>query len=95
MNMNARDIAHAIVTGNHSNDDLDLMVQAIKLVRANLARKNKAFLSVGDHVQWRSSRHNRVVDGKIEKIATKFVTVNAGVFGRWRVAANMLSEVSK
>jgi hypothetical protein len=91
--MNAKDIASAIVSSNLSNDDLNLIVDAVKLMRANIGRKNKYVMDVGDMVKWKSTRTGTMVTGKIEKIATKYITVNAGPAGRWRVAANMLSEV--
>jgi hypothetical protein len=56
--------------------------------------KNKRSLRLGDQVSFTSSKTGRVMQGTVEKIAIKFVTVKTNM-GLWRVPANMLAVVEK
>jgi hypothetical protein len=56
--------------------------------------KNKRSLRYGDEVSFTSSKTGRVMQGTVEKIAIKFVTVKT-MTGLWKVPANMLTIVEK
>jgi uncharacterized protein YwbE len=70
------------------------MIDAVKWNRANLAKQIKRSMTVGDNVEFTSSKTGRLTRGFVTKIAIKYVTVNTGM-GLWRVPANMLSVVDK
>lgn len=91
--MNVQDINRAIISGQFSNDDLNSVIDAVKFARAQLARQNKASLTLGDTVQFTSTRTGRTMQGTVQKIAIKFVTVATPGQGLWRVPASMLTAV--
>ena len=74
--------------------ELRSMIDAVKWNRANLAKQIKRSMTVGDNVEFTSSKTGRLTRGFVTKIAIKYVTVNTGM-GLWRVPANMLSVVDK
>ena len=77
-----------------TNTELASMIDAVKWNRANLAKQIKRSISVGDNVEFTSSKTGRLTRGFVTKIAIKYVTVNTGM-GLWRVPASMLSVVDK
>ena len=87
-----QEINSSIMFGNLSNDQLDSVIAAIKFRRAQLTRENKRMLNLGSRVKFYSTKRGQTFQGTVEKIATKFVTVNTGAM-RWRVPANMLELV--
>ena len=90
--MNATQITTALVQGTFTNDELNSIVDAIKYARAKLGKQAKRSLTVGDNVQWVSSRNGLTVKGTVRKIAIKNVQV-ATAQGIWNVPANMLEVV--
>lgn len=82
----------SIVSGKFTNDELDSIINAVKFARAKLAHQTKANLTLGDNVEFVSSKTGRAMRGFVKKIATKYITVDTGL-GMWRVPANMLSIV--
>lgn len=78
--------------GSFSDTELSSIVDAVKFARANLQRQVKRQLIVGTEVKWRSQKHPLGEQGKVVKIAQKYVTVNTGRT-LWRVPANMLEVV--
>jgi hypothetical protein len=82
----------SIVSGKFTNDELDSIINAVKFARAKLARQTKANLTLGDNVEFVSSKTGRAMRGFVKKIAVKYITVDTGL-GMWRVPANMLSIV--
>jgi ribosomal protein L35AE/L33A len=88
-----QDINSAIIAGRFSNQDLNSVIDAVKFARAQLTRQNKASLMLGDTVQFTSNRTGRTMQGTVQKIAIKFVTVNTPGQGLWRVPASMLTAV--
>lgn len=90
--MNATQIANALVQGTFTNDELNSIVDAIKYARAKLGKQAKRSLTVGDNVQWVSSRNGLTVKGTVRKIAIKNVQV-ATAQGIWNVPASMLEVV--
>lgn len=84
----------AIMLQTWTNTELASMIDAVKWNRANLAKQIKRSISVGDNVEFTSSKTGRLTRGFVTKIAIKYVTVNTGM-GLWRVPASMLSVVDK
>lgn len=95
--MTIGEINKAIKFGTLSVEDLDLIVEAIKYRRNEIARATKRQLIIGGEVQFDSSRQNRKVTGTVVKINRKFVIVReasqtGGLFStNWRVPASMLT----
>jgi hypothetical protein len=91
--MTPAEINTAIVTGAFTNDQLTSIIDAVKFARGNLARVTKVSLRVGDTVSFTSSKTGITMQGKVTKIAIKYVTVSTAQ-GLWRVPAQMLSKVT-
>jgi small-conductance mechanosensitive channel len=90
--MKLQEIRHAIKFGSFTNDELNTLSEAIRFARTELVHEVKRGLSIGDNVNFTSSRTGKNITGVVEKIAVKYVTVRT-VEGGWRVPANMLSAV--
>jgi len=90
--MNIMQINTAILQGGYTNDQLTSIIDAVKFARARLTDMTKRSLSIGDTVEFTSSKTGRTVQGKVRKIAIKYVTVDTGQT-LWRVPANMLTPV--
>jgi len=90
--MDIKQINQAIMFSDLSNDELTSVIDAVKWKRATIAKLTKASLSIGDNVNFTSSKLGRNVTGVVTKIAIKFVTVKT-VQGAWRVPANMLTKI--
>jgi hypothetical protein len=90
--MNIQQINQAIMFGNLTNTELTSVIDAVKWKRATLAKLTKASLTVGDNVNFTSSKTGLNVTGVVTKIAIKYVTVKT-INGLWRVPANMLTKV--
>jgi len=92
--MNITQINTAILQSGFTNDELTSIIDAVKFARARLTERNKRSLRYGDEVSFTSSKTGRVMQGTVEKIAIKFVTVKTNM-GLWKVPANMLTIVEK
>jgi hypothetical protein len=92
--MNVDRINSAIIQGNLTNDELTTVIEAVKYARAQLGRKTKNSLQVGDNVNFTSSKTGRNTTGVVTKIAIKYVTVKS-ITGLWRVPASMLTKVEE
>jgi hypothetical protein len=90
--MDIQTINNAIIHRQWSNEDLTSMLLSIQFARKQLTQRNKAQLTVGDSVNFTSTRTGQNITGVIVKIAIKYVTVRT-VQGLWKVPANMLSKV--
>ena len=88
------EINSAIMLQTWTDVELRSMVDAIQWNRANLAKQIKRSISVGDNVEFTSSKTGRLMRGFVTKIAIKYVTINTGL-GLWKVPANMLTVVDK
>ena len=91
--MDIRQINQAIMFGNFTNTELSSIIDAVKWARASLAKSVKNQLSIGDRVQFTSTKNGTIYTGIVNKIAIKYVTVNT-TMGLWRVPASMLSPVT-
>jgi hypothetical protein len=88
--MNISEINQAIMFGTWTDEQLNSMVMAIRYNRAQLVKKTKWTLSVGDTVKFVA--RGREVRGKVVKIMQKNIKVQEGLTV-WRVPANMLEVV--
>jgi len=75
-----------------TNSQIEQVVEAIKLKRTHLAKQAARSLMVGDIVGF-TGRQGAQVSGKVKKIAMKYVTVDCGGQGQWRVPANQLTKL--
>jgi hypothetical protein len=90
--MDIRQVNQAIMFGQWSNTELSSMIDAIKWARASLNKSVKNQLKIGAPVQFTSSKTGRTMQGTVNKIAIKYVTV-ATQTGLWKVPASMLEAV--
>ena len=81
-----------ILAGNFTNEELSSIIDAVKFARSRLQRSTIRALSMGDNVQFTSSKTGQTMTGFVTKIAVKYVTVKT-LGGLWRVPANMLTVV--
>jgi uncharacterized protein YwbE len=70
------------------------MIDAVKWNRTNLAKQIKRSITIGDNVEFTSSKTGRLTRGFVKKVAIKYVTVDTGPTV-WRVPANMLRVVDR
>jgi ASC-1-like (ASCH) protein len=87
-----QEISNAIAFGNLTNDDLNTVIEAVKYARQRLTQQTKRQLGMGDSVQFTSGKTGRTMQGTVQKIAIKYITVRTQE-GLWRVPANMLTPV--
>jgi hypothetical protein len=87
-----QEINSAIMNGNFNNDQLLSVIDAVKFARSRLTNQIKYSLTLGDNVNFTSTKTGRNMTGVVTKIAIKYVTVKT-INGMWRVPANMLSLV--
>ena len=92
--MNIMQINTAILQGSFTNDQLTSIIDSVKFARARLTDQTKRSLSIGDNVNFTSSKTGMNVTGVVMKIAIKYVTVKT-IQGAWRVPANMLSKINE
>ena len=92
--MDIKQINSAIMFGTWTNTELSSMIDAVKWARANLQKQVKRSLSIGDNVNFTSTKSGMNVTGVVTKIAIKYVTVKTAQ-GLWRVPANMLTLVDE
>ena len=92
--MSIQTVNAEILQGNFTNEQLTSIIDAVKFARARLSKQVKRSLHLGDEVSFTSSKTGLAMQGTVQKIAIKYVTVatNAGL---WRVPANMLTVVDK
>lgn len=90
--MNIKDINSAIMFGNFTNDELTSVIDAVKFARTQLTQQNKRSLRVGSNVRFVSTKTGMTLQGTVNKIAIKYITVSTPQ-GLWRVPANMLEAV--
>lgn len=81
--------AVAFILTEADNDQLICLTEAIKMRRAQLARRNVFTLRPGDTVSFIG--RGRKITGVISKVMQKNVQVKEG-FTMWRVPASMLSK---
>ena len=87
---NVAQINTLIMAGGLSNDELNSVVDAVKYMRAQIAKRNVWTLVKGMKVKWTSSKTGTTMAGTINKVNRKFIVVGVGTTN-WRVPASMLS----
>ena len=87
-----QEVNSAIMLGTWTNTELQSMIDAVRWNRAQLQKQVKRSLSLGDNVNFTSTKTGQNVTGVVTKIAIKYVTVRT-VNGLWRVPANMLTLI--
>jgi uncharacterized protein YwbE len=92
--LSIKEVNQAIMLQTWTNTELSSMIDAVKWNREHLARQIKRSISIGDNVEFTSSKTGRLTRGFVTKVAIKYVTVNTGL-GLWKVPANMLTVVDK
>jgi putative ribosome biogenesis GTPase RsgA len=92
--MDIKQINSAIMLGTWTDIELRSMIDAVQWNRSQLAKQIKRSIMVGDQVEFTNSKTGRVIQGRVRKVAIKFVTVDTGATV-WRVPANMLRVVDK
>lgn len=90
--MDIKQINSAIMFGTWTDIELRSMIDAVKWNRTQLQKEVKRSLTIGDNVNFTSSKTGRNVTGVVTKIAIKYITVRT-VDGLWKVPANMLTLV--
>ena len=90
--LTVQEINRAIINGKFTNDELSSIIDAVKFNRSQLTKTVKRNLTLGDNVNFNSSKLGRNVTGVVTKIAIKYVTVRTTA-GLWKVPANMLEVV--
>ena len=88
--MDIKQINSAIMFGTWTNTELASMIDAVKWARAQLTKDVKNTLRIGTPVQFTSNKTGRTMQGTVNKIAIKYVTVSVPGWGLWKVPANML-----
>jgi hypothetical protein len=90
--MDIKQVNSAIMFGTWTDIELRSMIDAVKWNRSQLQKNIKRSLSIGDNVNFTSTKNGQNFTGVVTKIAIKYVTVKT-VQGLWRVPANMLTLV--
>ena len=72
-----------------NKDELEQVVEAIKLQRTFLARSTARQLSRGDNVKF-TGRQGEVIRGVVDKVNRKTVMVRSAGGQMWRVTASLL-----
>ena len=85
-----RNILVDIRNSNFNNDDLNLIIEAVKFRRAQNGRQAARTLKIGEQVQFNGK--NGVVVGRLEQIKIKKAIVVSGMT-RWNVPLAMLEAV--
>ena len=76
---------------NMNNDDLNLVVRAVKLRRNQLHTSDAHSLRVGDRVSFQG-RRSITEKGVVEKIKIKYVLVRTDRGQRWNVPGSHLTK---
>jgi hypothetical protein len=87
-----KQINSAIMFGTWTDVELSSMIDAIKWNRAQLQKQVKRSISLGQAVKFTSAKRGMTMQGTVDKIAIKYITVRTPQ-GLWRVPANMLETV--
>ena len=78
------------------NDQLNQVIEAVKLKRQHLSRQAVRKFTIGDMVQFKSSKTGGRVNATVEKVNRKYVVVSTHIGGeKWRVPATMLTHLSE
>jgi len=81
----------SIISAIHDMDreDLNRVVEAVKYARSQEHRQMANKLKSGDIVEF-DGKYGKTVKGTVIKTAIKYVSVDCGIDGKWRVPAGHL-----
>lgn len=77
---------------NTDRNELNQIIEAVKLQQNFLARNSARSFMIGDAVQF-TGRGNRKVVGTVIKVNPKTIVVDSPSQGRWKVTASMLESL--
>jgi hypothetical protein len=77
---------------NTNRDELNQIIEAVKLQQNFLARQSARSFMKGDAVQFKG-RAGRTVVGTVVKVNPKTIVVDSPSQGRWKVTASMLQSL--
>ena len=77
-----------------NNDELNKVVEAVKLRRNQLHYQDAQSFRVGDRVSFKG-RHNVIEKGTIEKIKIKYILVRTDRGQRWNVPGSHLTSIKE
>ena len=77
---------------NADRNELNQIIEAVKLQQNFLARQSARTFMKGDAVQF-TGRGNRTVVGTVIKVNPKTILVDSPSQGRWKVTASMLTSL--
>ena len=77
---------------NADRNELNQIIDAVKLQQNFLARTQARTFTIGDAVQFKG-RGNRTVVGTVSKVNPKTIVVDSPSQGRWKVTASMLTSL--
>ena len=77
---------------NTNRDELNQIIEAVKLQQNFLARNSARQFMIGDAVQFKG-RAGRTVVGTVSKVNPKTIVVDSPSNGRWKVTASMLKSL--
>ena len=78
---------------NTNRDELDQIVEAVKLQRTFLSMTAARSFTIGDAVTF-TGRAGRTVVGTVSKVNPKTIIVDSPSQGRWKVTASMLKSLA-
>lgn len=90
--MNVTEIRSAIISGIYTNDELNIITDALRFARSQLGKRTTRSLRVGDPVKFTSTKSGVTFNGTVDKIKIKYILV-ATPQGRYNVPANMVEAV--
>lgn len=90
--MNNVQTAITAIRNTNNRDELNQIIDAIKLQQNFLARQSARSFMKGDAVQF-TGRGNRTVVGTVVKVNPKTIVVDSPSQGRWKVTASMLTSL--
>lgn len=89
--MKAEQVALEILTNNFTNEELNHIVQVIKMARAKLAVSNTRSLKYGSRVEWTGKQGFQT--GTVRKVNKKNCIVDADNGQCWNIPASMLEAI--
>ncbi len=77
---------------NTDLDELNQIIEAVKLQQTWLAKQSARTFSIGDTVSF-TGRGGRTVVGTVHKVNPKTIVVDSPSQGRWKVTASILTSL--
>ena len=77
-----------------NNDELNKVIEAVKLRRNQLHFRDAQSFKIGDRVSF-TGRHNAILKGTIEKVKIKYILVRTDSGQRWNVPGSHLTPIKE